>query len=202
MTSRSSTRSRPSELAKIVSAGLSAPLLAFPAFVWLSVSIHSGDTRLSLLLAFVFATLWPLLALFALVKSRRIPDMYVEEREKRTLPFLVAMAGYGLGGLLLWLAVSPSSSTILMFCYGGNTTAFLVMSLKWKPSVHASGVTGPMTVLALSVGPSALAFGLLLLPVAWARTRLGAHTWSQVATGALVTIPLTAVQYLLYARLL
>ncbi len=92
--------------------------------------------------------------------------------------------------------------TSLMLCYAGNSAVFLALSQRWKPSVHASGVVGPATVLALATGLPGVLLFCLLVPIAWARHRLGAHTWGEILVGGLLTVPLTALQYLWYVRVL
>jgi membrane-associated phospholipid phosphatase len=89
-----------------------------------------------------------------------------------------------------------------MLCYCGNTVIMMLISLKWKISIHASGIAGPLTALVFSLGVIAVTFLLLVVPVAWARLTLKAHTPMQVIVGALLTILITWVQLGIYSPLL
>jgi membrane-associated phospholipid phosphatase len=89
-----------------------------------------------------------------------------------------------------------------MLCYAGNTLVMMLITRRWKISVHASGIAGPTTVLTESLGLWASVFFALLLPVGWARIRLKAHTPTQVLFGALVTIAATWLQLKIYLAVL
>ena len=189
-------------LARALSLILFAPVIAAPAFLLLLERLRAPDPGGLAAECLVFATIWPSVSLYGLYRAGRVPTLFVEERAARVLPFVLAIAGYLVGTAVLLATGAPVPLTSMMLCYAGNTTVFLVLSLRWKPSVHASGAAGPATFLTLATGaPGALWF-LLLVPAAWARRRLGAHTWGEILVGAGLTVPLTAVQYLAYARIL
>jgi membrane-associated phospholipid phosphatase len=78
----------------------------------------------------------------------------------------------------------------------------MLISIRWKISIHASGITGPVTVLTYSLGVVGLFLFGLTVPVGWARIRLGVHTLSQVVAGALLTIATTWLQLRIYLTLL
>ncbi len=103
----------------------------------------------------------------------------MNDRTKRTVPFLLAIAGYLIGVAGLRTLASPTAVTALRLCYAGNGAVFLGLSRPWKISVHASGVIGPATALGSALGIPGALFGALVVPVARARTRLGAHSWGR-----------------------
>lgn len=183
------------------SAILNAPVVALPAFV-LVVWMGAGERLAEITLSLVFATAWPLLGLVILSRLGVTSDVYVADRRERVIPFIVAISGYLLGGAALWSIHASTPVLILMLTYAGNTVSFLILSLRWKPSVHACGVTGPASALTFLFGFPGLWFLVLLPPVAWARIRLGAHTWREVYAGALVTVPLTFFQFAAYSKLI
>ena len=149
-----------------------------------------------------FATFLPLMMIYGLSKLGLISDFFVSEREQRTTPLLGAIVSYLVGGLVLWALKAPGVVTALMFCYVGNTLVMLLITRRWKVSVHASGLAGPATVLILTLGMWAGIFFALLLPVGWARVRLRAHTPTQVVVGALVTVIATWIQFRVYLLIL
>jgi membrane-associated phospholipid phosphatase len=74
----------------------------------------------------------------------------------------------------------------------------MVITLKWKISIHASGITGPFTALVYLLGAVMLPLLLVVIPVAWARVELKAHTIMQVTVGAVLSCALTWVQMSFY----
>ena len=97
---------------------------------------------------------------------------------------------------------APTIIIALMLCYACNTVIMLLITLRWKISIHASGVAGPATALVYSMGVWAAAFFILLVPVGWARVQLKAHTPWQVFAGALVTAIATWLQLKIYFSIL
>lgn len=189
------------EAPKLVSVIFNAPIMASVAFLLLLVFGEGLDLLVSII-AVIFGTVLPLSFIYYLSKLRMIPDFHVSRKESRGVPFLGAIFSYLLGSICLGLLKAPIIVTALMLCYLGNSVIMMAISTKWKISIHASGITGPATVLLYSFGWVALSMFLLVIPVGWARIRTGAHTMNQFLAGALLTIPMTWVQLLLYLRFL
>jgi hypothetical protein len=89
-----------------------------------------------------------------------------------------------------------------MACYFVNAIVMLIITFYWKISIHAVGVTGPITALVFQLGAKMLPFFLLMLPVAWARIELKAHDKKQVAAGAILSSFLTWFQMIFYVNFL
>jgi membrane-associated phospholipid phosphatase len=89
-----------------------------------------------------------------------------------------------------------------MLCYLGNTVVMMFITLRWKISVHASGIAGPSTALVYLLGAIAAPLLLLAVPVGWARIKLGAHTILQVIGGASLTFLITWIQIGVYMSIL
>ncbi|MFX1563939.1 MAG: PAP2 family protein [Promethearchaeota archaeon] len=190
--------------AKIISHVASPTFLAIPTFVLLLIVTNPTSLPILLFVALLFGSILPLAIIFALYKMGKIGDMEVSERSKRWMPFLGAIASYAFGSWLLLVLVAPSIVTALMFCYFGNTIITAIISLRWKISVHAVGVSGPITVLFYSLGCLYSLWLLLIIPVGWSRVELKAHTWAQIVVGFLLSIATTWIQLylLLYIFLL
>ena len=178
-----------------------AVIAAF-AFVTL---LYSGGAHNSIFLVAIcisFGTIVPLAIMYQLSKSGLISDLYVSHRGERVMPFVGAISSYLLGSAALILLRAPSIVSALMLCYAGNTIIMMLISLKWKISVHASGIAGPATVLTCNLGPWAAILFALLIPVGWARIDLKAHTLGQTLAGALITIAATWLQLRFYLPIL
>jgi membrane-associated phospholipid phosphatase len=63
----------------------------------------------------------------------------------------------------------------------------LLITLRWKISIHAGSAAGSATVLALLYGAWALPLLLGVAVIGWSRVVLGKHSWAQVVAGALVS---------------
>jgi membrane-associated phospholipid phosphatase len=129
-----------------------------------------------------------------LLKLDLIKDFYAHDRATRFIPFLWTTFFYLLGCLSLILISAPAAVTALMACYFVNGLVLMVITLKWKISIHASGVTGPVTALIFLLGGVMMPLLLVVIPVAWARVELKAHTVMQVAVGAVLSSVLTWFQ--------
>jgi membrane-associated phospholipid phosphatase len=186
-------------LAEIVTHIFNPPVVAAPTFLYLILLERPANSLMLALIILFFATLLPLTMVVILSRQGIIPDIWASERESRVIPFTGAIISYLLGAAILVAARSPVPITSLMLCYVGNTLVMMLISLRWKISVHASGIAGPLTALVYLLGTIALPLLLLILLVGWARLKLKAHTIAQVATGALLTILTTWVQMGVYS---
>lgn len=183
-----------SKIAELVSRALNAPMIASFTFLVLMLAQRASGFLTVLTIAVTFGAVIPLSIRYLLSKHKPIPNIYASSGEGRTIAFMAAILSYLLGAIALRLAQAPSVVTALMICYLGNSLIMMLVSLKWKISVHASGITGPTTVLVYSLGPAASLLSMLLIPVGWARIKLGAHSLAQVSAGALLTIATTWLQ--------
>ncbi len=190
------------KIAQAISLLLNAPIVAAFTFSTLLLSIGPENFQGLILTTLTFGTLVPLITLYGLKKQGAIPDIYVSQRERRAIPFVAAIVSYSVGAIALLWVKAPSIVTALMLCYLGNSLIMMLVTAKWKISVHASGVTGPATVLIYYFGLAALPFVLLAIPVAWARVKLGAHNLAQVSAGGVLTILTTYLQLRVYLTLL
>lgn len=189
-------------LASFISAALNAPLIALLSFIPLIISQKAPNPMQLIAITTFFGSVLPLSSTYYLVRKGIIPDIYASDRTTRTEPFLWAMASYLMGVTALIYLNAPFVVTALMACYFVNTIVMLIITLYWKISIHAVGVTGPITALVFQLGARMLPFFLLMLPVAWARIELKAHNRLQVAAGAILSTFLTWMQMIFYVDFL
>jgi hypothetical protein len=189
-------------LAKFISAAMNAPLIAWLTFIPLILSQGVPSSLSLIAITTLFGAILPLSSTYYLVRKGIIPDIYASDRETRTEPFLWAMASYLMGVTALLYVNAPFVVTALMACYFVNAIVMLIITFYWKISIHAVGVTGPITALVFQLGAKMLPFFLLMLPVAWARLELKAHDKKQVAAGAILSSFLTWFQMIFYVNFL
>lgn len=190
------------DLANFISAAMNAPLIAILTFTPLILTQPHPNQSLLFAVTTFFGAILPLSSTYYLVRKGIIPDIYASDRSTRTEPFLWAMASYLLGvTVLLWFE-APFVVTAFMACYFVNAIIMLCITIFWKISIHAVGVMGPITAIVFEMGKKFAPLFLLILPVAWARMELKAHSFKQVAAGAVLSSVLTWVQMVFYVNFL
>ena len=180
--------------ANIVSFGLNAPAVALITFLVLLAGKNTSRFWPDFIVTASFGIILPLLILYYLRKRGVIADFFASNKRGRLIPFVGAIASYVVGTAVLLLVGASPIIIAVMFCYFGNSFVMMVITLKWKISIHTSGITGPATALVYLQGFVWSPFFLLAIPVGWARMKLGAHTLDQVIAGAVLTIATTWLQ--------
>ncbi len=189
-------------MAKAVTLLINAPLLAVATFVYIYLTDATGQSPTVLLTAIFFSGILPVSIIFYQRRSGMVTEMMVNERDERTKPFLGAISSYVLGLLALAYLEAPVAMVYLMACYLVNSLFMMIIILKYKISIHASGVAGPAIFLIHQYGVRLWPLTLVMVVVGWARLELRMHTVGQVAWGALVTVLLTLTQLELYPLLI
>jgi membrane-associated phospholipid phosphatase len=188
-------------LAERISLVLSAPILAF-----LAVAIFSSMSPIGLgpflsdltsaILGVLFLSILPILPVLYYAR-KGIVDIDVSDRRMRPKLFGMAILGYSLGVISFYF-LQGTSLMVLSVAYVCVTSAVAFVSLFWKISVHTAGVAGPVTGLTYVFGWIAALLYLLLLPVAWARLKLKAHSFLQVFCGSIAAVLVTLAVYLFF----
>ncbi|MEM6644932.1 MAG: hypothetical protein AAF730_01650 [Bacteroidota bacterium] len=181
-----------------------SPLLLPPVVLgvlMLYFQASPGQTWWVVGVAFVVLGILPLLYLLALIKDRRVRSIEIRDRRERFRPFIVGLGFYMLAVALLSTTMTTARTLVLAVLAGMILNAIIVLTITlwWKVSVHLTSLGGSVAVLGFLVTTdwttaenttgvliSAL-IGVLLLPMlAWARVRVGAHTWAQTLAGAVL----------------
>jgi len=159
------------------------PIISF----WILMQFGFGEPVTNryvyLLVVTVFCTLIPTIVVIVLKKMGKVNDYDISKRENRTLPFLIGVVGYFIGALTLYLLNAPPIIVGFMLCYAINTVFIFFITLVWKISVHVTSLGGPIAAMTYVFGLQSLWLLLLMLPLAWARVHLKAHTPMQTIAG-------------------
>ena len=138
----------------------------------------------------LYAVIIPVLALGVLRSLGRISDYRVDDRRERMLPLLVGALCYILCAITI--AKIPSAMFLRKFMVAAACCEILclVVSLRWKISLH---LTGMGAVVALLVVMNVVGVGNMMVPLmaavlcagalASARLYLGCHNGRQVLAG-------------------
>jgi len=134
-------------LANAITAILNAPLISLYTFAYTIAALAPPNSLLIFLITTAFATLLPMAVIFYMFRRGQLGDMYAYERQTRFRPFMGAIACYLLGLITLLAASAPLLVLALMVGYMVNTIIMMLITLRWKISIHASGIAGPATFL-------------------------------------------------------
>jgi hypothetical protein len=184
-------------LASFFSIILSPPFIALGTVLVFAFFSPIGSGLLtpwqSLLLGLIFVIIGPVLPLSILVALGRL-TFDVENRRDRPLLYLAAILVYLVGAMIAWVFQNHSLAVLAM-AYVAVTSAIAIVSLRWKASAHTAGVAGPITGLIWVYGILLTPLLLLAVLVAWARWIQKLHSITQLASGILIAMLITAGVY-------
>lgn len=182
------------KLASQISLVINPLLITLATFIPLILKF-GGTNRWNLFyITAFFGFLLPFVGVLVLMKKGYLSDMFAKDRMERFIPFLVSLVSYSLGTVVLIYIQAPGAITALMATYIVNGIVLIAITTKWKISIHASGVTSPVTALVYLLGSHLIPLFLIFLPVAWARLELKAHSKMQLTMGALLSGVLTWIE--------
>ncbi len=182
------------KLASRISIVINPLLLTLATFIPLILKF-GGTYRWNLFfITSCFGFVLPFAGVIILLKKGMLSDLFATERTERYVPFLASLVSYLIGTIVLVYVQAPAAVTALMATYFVNGLVLVLITTKWKISIHASGVTSPVTALVYLLGSQLIPLFLIFLPVAWARLELKAHSKMQLTMGALLSGILTWIQ--------
>ena len=186
--------SRTEKVAKFISAVSYPPFLSAVVFILLSLSADTLTmAALSMVISVSTSLVIPVTAIMYYSRKFGNGDGDIVRREDRVRPFLVGIGSYIVGVVLLLLVGAPWVCTVTMMSYATSTIIVLLISTKWKISVHATGLMGPIVLLAMVYDPAFVVLLLSFIPVAWSRYVRRKHTPAQLIAGAVFGSVYTAV---------
>jgi membrane-associated phospholipid phosphatase len=190
------------KLARIVSTIFVPPSFTIIIFAIFTFTIESESSKkvATFLIPFIFGFIAPITLFLILRKKGKLADQDASIKEERTFPFMIAIAFY-LVGLMLMLKYHLNIISIAFwFCYISNTLITIFINHFWKISAHSMGASGPLAALIVSFG----LIGLILLPVVilvgWSRIKLKCHNLSQVIAGVLLAFISVYIQMSLIVK--
>jgi membrane-associated phospholipid phosphatase len=187
--------------ARIISA-LGSPFV-LSAFCFIALGIRAGDaTRCAETVAvcLLFAVILPLAIVTRYSLKFNNKDGDIERREDRKKPLLAGVLCYLICLALLYALNGADLLTVMLLCYMVSTALVGIVSLRWKISVHATGVVGPSIGMAVAYPPYGGLLILLLPMVAWSRYVQRKHTPMQLLAGAALGAVVTLTLFRLLLR--
>ena len=195
------------KIAKIISTLTNPPIICIPLFfiICLVLSFENGSFDFSKfmileLISLIFASALPM-AIILLWAKKLNTDSDISNREDRFTPLIVGIISYFIGFLVLLTLGIDDFLTAILLCYSVNTGVVLLITTKWKISVHTTGLSGPVAALILLLGPIGALFGILYPILIWSRVLLKKHTLAQAIAGGVQGFFLTVLEMYLFINL-
>ncbi|WP_406535712.1 hypothetical protein [Methanobrevibacter sp.] len=195
------------KIAKAISTFTNPPIICIPLFliICLILSFENGAFNLSKfivleLISLIFASILPMAIILYWVKKLDT-DSDISNREDRFTPLIVGIISYFIGFLVSLFVGADHFLTALLLCYCVNTGVVLLITSKWKISVHTTGLSGPVGALILLLGPIGALFAILYPILIWSRVTLNKHTLAQAIAGGVQGFFLTVLEMYLYIYL-
>ena len=193
---------RAAKIAKAISIATYPPFMGILAFAAIALFVCDADEAWPTFgIGILTATVAPLFIALSFSKmSKNDEDEFgdIKESRGRIAPMAFIEISYISGAAILWYIGSPDAAYLSMLAYFFSTLAAIIISTKWKISLHAMGVVGPATALAVSIWPwGALTF--LILPfVCWSRYVQRRHTLLQLIAGSIIGTLITYIVFLAF----
>ncbi|WP_407454499.1 hypothetical protein [Methanobrevibacter sp.] len=195
------------KVAKRVSTFTNPPIICIPLFFIISLilSFENGTFILSKfialeLISLVFTSVLPM-AIIVFWAKKLNTDSDISNREDRYTPLVVGIVSYFIGFLVALISGVDHFLTALLLCYSVNTGVVLLITSKWKISVHTTGLSGPVGALILLLGPIGALFAILYPVLIWSRVTLNKHTMAQAIAGGVQGFFLTIIEMYLFIYL-
>ena len=198
------------KIAESISTFTNPPILCIPLFLiicfYLSSSFDYGfsfDWAKFIILegiSLLFISILPMAIILFWAKKLNT-DKDISNRSDRYVPLLVGVASYFIGFLVALALKIDWFLTILILCYAIDTFIVMLITTKWKVSIHTTGLSGPVAALIILLGPIGALFGLIYPVLIWSRVLLKKHTLAQAIVGGAQGFFLTCLWIYLFIGL-
>lgn len=196
------------KIAKTISTITNPPIVCIPLFmiICLVLSFENGLFNFNKfivleLISLVFASILPM-AIIVYWAKKLNTDGDISNRQDRFVPLVVGIISYFIGFIVSLVLGVDNFLTALLLCYSINTGVVLLITFKWKISIHTTGLSGPVGALILLLGPIGAVFGIIYPMLIWSRVILNKHTLAQAITGGVQGFFLTIFEMYLFMGLL
>ena len=195
------------KIADRISTITNPPIITIPLFAIICLTLSFTPEGFDLskfivleVISLIFASLLPMAIILYWAKKLGT-DKDISNRGDRYTPLIVGIISYFIGFLISLIFNLDHFLTALLLCYSVNTGVVLIITTKWKISVHTTGLSGPVGALILLLGPFGAIFGVIYPVLIWSRVLLKKHTLAQAIAGGVQGFFLTVLEMYLYVWL-
>lgn len=163
---------------------------------WVGTAVLGAISRQSTSGSGDFLKWWGITALFIIVlpfvfllrgvRRGRFTDRFVTQASERLKLFVVTGISMLVCLALLLFLSAPRPVIAVTLAIMVGLLVGMVLTLRWKLSIHCGSVAGGVMVLTIAFGPWALPLVVLVPVVGWARVQITHHTVSQVVLGGMI----------------
>lgn len=196
------------KIAENISTLTNPPIICIPLFlvICLTLSFTGDGFDISKfvtleIVSLIFASILPMAIILFWAKKLNT-DKDISNRSDRYIPLIVGIVSYFIGFLICLIFKLDNFLTCLLLCYSVNTGVVLLITTKWKISVHTTGLSGPNGALILLLGPFGALIGILYPIIIWSRVLLEKHTLAQAISGGVQGYFLTVLEMYLFSFIL
>ena len=196
------------KIAENISTLTNPPIICIPLFlvICLTLSFTGDGFDISKfvtleIVSLIFASILPMAIILFWAKKLNT-DKDISNRSDRYMPLIVGIVSYFIGFLICLIFNLDNFLTCLLLCYSVNTGVVLLITTKWKISVHTTGLSGPNGALILLLGPFGALIGILYPIIIWSRVLLEKHTLAQAISGGVQGYFLTVLEMYLFSFIL
>jgi membrane-associated phospholipid phosphatase len=177
--------------ARLISIVLSPVTISLPFITLVALYSHESNALISAALTLFFLSFGPMLYIILGVRSGKFTDVDVSVRSQRTGPFLFIIVSSLFGFFVLNKIHGSKNLESVLLITAISGIILMIITFWWKVSMHASSLSGAITMLSILYGKIMLPAFLLVLLVSWSRVVLRRHTIAQVTVGSLMSIILS-----------
>ena len=195
-------------IANIISSITNPAIICIPLFLIISAVLSFTDYGFDFnkfivleCISLVFTSLLPM-GIMVFWAKKLGTDKDISNRTDRYIPMIVGIISYFIGFLICYTFKVDNFFTCLLLCYSINTGVVLLITTKWKISVHTTGMSGPIAALILLLGPLGAVLAVLYPVLIWSRVYLKKHTMAQAVTGAVQGFFLAVFEMNLFLNIL
>ena len=202
------------KIADTISIFTNPPIITIPLFLLICIILASSGTPftssfkfnwsqfiITELISLIFASILPM-AIIMHWARKLDTDKDISNREDRFIPLIVGVVSYLIGFVIALILGVSNFLIVLILCYAVNTFIVMLITTKWKISIHTTGLTGPVAALIMLLGPIGALIGLLYPILIWSRFTLKKHTMAQAIAGGVFGLIMTVLEAYLYMDLL
>lgn len=202
------------KIADTISIFTNPPIITIPLFLIICIILASSGTPftdsfsfnwsqfiVTELISLIFTSILPLAIIMHWARKLNT-DKDISNKEDRFIPLIVGVVSYFIGFLIALILGVSNFLIVLILCYTVNTFLVMLITVKWKISIHTTGLAGPVAALIMLLGPIGALFGLVYPVLIWSRYTLEKHTMAQAIAGGVFGLIMTVLEAYLYMNLL
>ena len=185
---------RLAQVISILGHPLFMPLYAFSLLIYtnpyINMMVPKASKYFTFLILVVFTIILPILTAFVFKLFGLIDSLFMKTAEERRWPFLLTLIWYYMGFQLLTKIYVPQSFLLLIIGAISAIGIALVITSRWKISVHMLGIGGVIgAIIGISqrfqFDHSMLLIVLILFAglIGYARLKTNSHNYRQVYAG-------------------